>query len=95
MFYLRCFIRVYVAHFIKLLTKWQPLKSVSKRVREVILRVIGLMVKCQNILDLRKILISLFIVITNETDGYDINTRLATPCESHKKELINFTSTGC
>jgi len=95
LFYLRCFIRVYVAHFIKLLTKWQPLKSVSKRVREVILRVIGLMVKCQNILDLRKILISLFIVITNETDGYDINTRLATPCESHKKELINFTSTGC
>jgi len=53
------------------------------------------MVKCQNILDLRKILISLFIVFTNETDGSDINTGLATPCESHKKELINFTFTGC
>lgn len=48
-----------------------------------ILRVIGLMVKCQNILDLRKILIYLFIVITNETDESDINTGLATPRESH------------
>lgn len=81
----RCFIRTDVAHFIKLVCKWAPLKLLPKRVREIIIRSIGLILKSQSLEEIRKILLSLFIVINNETDGEDIETRRMTPCENEKK----------
>lgn len=48
----KCFIRIDVAHFIKLTCKWVPLKNTPKRVREVILRAIGLMIKSQSLADI-------------------------------------------
>lgn len=74
--------------------KWVPLKIVSRRVKEVILRTIGQMIKCQRLNDIKTILLSLFIVITNETDGLNKNTGLETPCEMHKKKLVNYSSSG-
>lgn len=41
----RCFIRTNVAHFIKLVCKWAPLKLLPKRVREIIIQSIGLILK--------------------------------------------------
>jgi len=41
----RCFIRTDVAHFIKLVCKWAPLKLLAKRVREIIIRSIGVILK--------------------------------------------------
>lgn len=52
------------------------------------------MVKCKLLKDVENILFSLFVVIINETDGYFQNTNLETPCEIHKKKLIEFTSEG-
>jgi len=89
-----CFVRIDVAHFIKTSTKWAPLKSISRRVREIILRTVGLLIKCQNIIEVRSLLSSLFIVLTNETDGIDQNSGQNTPCEIHKQSLIKATSTG-
>jgi len=39
-------------------------------------------------------LLSLFVVITNETAGNNIHTHEETPCEKHKKIIIKATSTG-
>lgn len=83
-----------VAHFIKLAARWTPLKTIPRRAREVILQTIGLMIKCKTLKDVESILFSLFVVVTNETDGYDEITKLETPCEKHKRKLIEYTSTG-
>jgi len=48
----RCIIRIDVAHFMKLACKWTHLKSTPKRVKEIILRTIGLIVKCQSLSDM-------------------------------------------
>lgn len=61
---LRCFARVDVAHFMKVATKWIPLKTKSRRVREVILRTIGQLLKSQRLADIITILLSLFVVLT-------------------------------
>lgn len=90
----RCFVRTDVAHFIKLACSWTPLKTVPKRVKEIILRTIGLLVKCQSINDMHSLLLSLFIVLINETDGNDKESGIETVCEKHKKHLICATSTG-
>lgn len=90
----RCFIRIDVAHFIKLACKWTPLKTAPKRVKEIILRTIGLLVKCQSLSDMHLLLSSLFITLINETDGVDKETGVETIYEKHKKYLIPVTSTG-
>lgn len=52
------------------------------------------MIKCQSLNDIKSILLSLFIVITNEADGMNKATGQETPCEIHKKKLVNYSSTG-
>jgi len=89
----RCFVRIDIAHFIKTITKWIPLKSVVRRVREVILRSMGFLIKSQSLIEMRSILLSLFVVLTNETDGVDIHGE-DTPCEKHRTILISATSYG-
>lgn len=89
-----CYVRTDVAHFIKLVCKWTPLKTVPKRVKAIILRTIYLLVKCQSLDDMRSLISSLFIVLLNETDGNSIITGIETPCEKHRKYLIQATSTG-
>lgn len=78
----------------KMVAKWVPLKTVSRRVKEVILRTIGQLIQCQSLPDIKILLESLFIVIINETDGIDKITGQETPCEVHKKKLVNYSSTG-
>jgi len=36
----KCYIRIDVSHFVKNVTKWSPFKTVSKRVKEIYLRLI-------------------------------------------------------
>lgn len=78
----------------KMASKWIPLKTVSRRVKEVILRTIGQLIKSQNLTDIKSQLLSLFIVLTNETDGFDKITGIETPCEMHKRKLISYSSSG-
>ncbi|KAF0694244.1 Uncharacterized protein FWK35_00037167, partial [Aphis craccivora] len=65
----RCFIRIDVAHFIKIASKWTPLKSITRLAREMILRAIGLLIKCKTLNEIRVLLLSLFVLLTNETNG--------------------------
>jgi len=90
----KCFVRIDVAHFIKICTKWIPLKTVSPRVKEVILRSVGLLIKCQSLTEAHSLLNSLFVVLINETDGIGSDSGLETPCETYRKKLIDATSTG-
>lgn len=90
----KCFVRTDVAHFIKVASKWIPLITVPKRVREVILRKIGLLVKCQSINNMYALLLSLFVVLINETGGNDVHGGDTTECEKHKQHLIKSTSSG-
>lgn len=90
----QCFVRIDVAHFVKTCSKWSSLKTVSRRVREIILRSIGVLIKCQSLTKIHALLQSLFIVITNETDGVNLITNEDTPCEIHKQIIMTATSTG-
>jgi len=69
------------------------IKTVSGRMREVILRSIGVLIKCQYITEIHALLKSLFIEI-NETDGTNLITKEDTPCEIHKQIIMTATSTG-
>jgi hypothetical protein len=48
----RCFVRIDIAHFIKTVTKWVPLKSVPRRVREILLRAVGLLIRSQSLTEI-------------------------------------------
>lgn len=89
-----CYVRTDVAHFIKLASKWVPLKSTTPLVREIILRSIGLIIKSQSLDSIHSLLYALFIVLTNETDGIETNTNEITPCQHHKNILRRATSNG-
>lgn len=89
-----CFIRIDVAHFVKTCSKWIPLKTIPRRVKEVILRSIGVLMKSQSLNEIKLILLSLFAVITSETARHNLYTHEETPCEKHKQIIIQATSTG-
>lgn len=90
----KCFVRIDVAHFIKSASKWIPLKTIPRRNIEVILRTIGLLIKCQFLNQMYELLFSLFVVLINETDGNNVQTGLITECEKHKQNILRATSTG-
>ncbi|KAF0744921.1 Uncharacterized protein FWK35_00025563 [Aphis craccivora] len=66
----------------------------DQKVNEIILRAIGCMIKCQNFEEIYSLLLSLFITITNETNGVQRNTNIETSCQKHYTRLINTASTG-
>ncbi|CAI6370312.1 unnamed protein product [Macrosiphum euphorbiae] len=90
----RCFVRIDVEHFIKIDRKWTPLKSITRLAREMVLRAIGLLIKCKTLNEIRVLLLSLFILLTNETNGTIPENDEETPCEQHKRILTEATSTG-
>lgn len=90
----RCFVRIDIAHFIKTVTKWVPLKSAPRRVREILLRAVGLLIKSQSLTEMRSLLLSLFVVIINETNGTNTLNGQNTHCENHKQKIITATSSG-
>jgi len=71
--------RIDVADFVKTCSKWIPLKSIPRKVKEVILRSIGVLIKSQSLIEIKSMLLSLFVVITNETAGNNIHTQEETP----------------
>ena len=56
--------------------------------REIIVRVIGVILKSQSIHFIQQILLSLFIVDINETVGKHLATEDDTPCEQHKRIIL-------
>lgn len=73
----RCFVRTDVAHFIKLISRWPPLKTMYRQVKEIILGLFGLLViKSQSIEEIYSLVLSMFVVLNSETDGNDIDMGL-------------------
>lgn len=89
-----CYICVDVAHFIKKLTKWSCFTTAQRRVKEVYLRAICHIIKSQSFTEIRSILISIFIVASNETDQMNNLTGRPTPCQTHKDKLLEAASSG-
>lgn len=90
----RYFIRINIAHFIKNITKRQPFLTVSKRVKEVYIRAICLIIKSQSLDKIHTLLHSIFIVASNETDELHILCGFEIQCEVHKKKLLEKVSYG-
>jgi len=90
----RCFVRIDVAHFVKLASKWIPLKNITRLAKEMVLRTVGLLIKSKSLLEMRLLLLSLFVLFINETNGADKETGEETPCEQYKNILTEATSTG-
>ncbi|KAF0745883.1 Uncharacterized protein FWK35_00022377 [Aphis craccivora] len=88
----KCYIRIDVSHFVKNLTKWLPFKTVSKRVKEIYLRVLCLIIKIQRLSEIKSLLLSIFVVASNETSGGNVETGIETPCSKHKNKLIEVPS---
>jgi len=53
-----------------------------------------MLIKSQSIEAIYFLLLSLFIVLTNETDGMDSISGKDTPCETHKQRIISVNATG-
>lgn len=64
-----CFIRCDVAHVIKLVTTWTPLRMVDVRVKEFIIRSIAQFLLSDNFDDLKNLLKHFFWLIQGKTDG--------------------------
>lgn len=85
---LHCYIRIDVAHFIKLYVIF--LKSLSKRIKVFYLTTIGQLIKCSDITKAREIIKDLLTVAQSETEGA-LPSGEMTQCEKAKvrlKELI-------
>ncbi|KAJ1518897.1 hypothetical protein ONE63_011493 [Megalurothrips usitatus] len=86
-----CFIRYDVAHFMKLLSKLPCLNKdgVVKRTRQFYLRCLGQVIQCSQIDVIRQILVDIFTVALNESEGTCEVTEEDTPAQASKKRLIN------
>jgi len=82
----RCFVRIDIAHFVKNITKYPIFLTVSKRVKEVYLRAICLNIKSQSLAEIHSLLLSTFIVASNESNGINVSTKSETQCGKHKKK---------
>lgn len=90
----QCYIKLDIAHFMTLASQWLPLKLLPRKVREIILRTIGRLIKCTELEDVYKLFLSLFMSITNESNGIEQSTGTETSCEVHSRKLVYVTSTG-
>jgi len=52
------------------------------------------MIKSQSISRIKTLLLSIFMVASNETSGNNVRTGIETPCPKHKKKLIEAASDG-
>lgn len=67
---------------------------ISRLARDVILRTFGLLIKCQSLLKMRLLLLSLFVLLSNETNDTDKEYGGKTPCDDYIIILTEATSTG-
>ena len=80
----RCYIRIDVAHFIKLYAIF--LKGLSKRIKVFYLATIGHLIKCTDIAKAREIIKDILTVAQSETEGALLSGKM-TQCEKAKVRL--------
>lgn len=66
-----CFIRVYVAHCIKLITRWECLRKKGRRVKDFYVRALAQILQSNSIADARHLIQSIAVVTLSESEGND------------------------
>jgi hypothetical protein len=70
-----CFIRVDVAHCIKLITRWECLRKKGRRVKDFYVRAFAQLLQCHSIEDARHLIQSIAVVALSESEGNDEHGR--------------------
>ena len=89
-----CFIRVDVAHCIKLISQWDCLRKQRPRVREFYIRAMAQLLQSQSMEDARDRIRSIVIVASSETEGND-DSGLPVISETCKTQLKRRIAEGC
>ena len=89
----KTFIRCDVAHFIKLVSRWESLRGQIKRNRQFYLRVMAQAVQADNIDRLKQIIYATVTIALSETEGND-GLGNPVPCEICKSFLKNLIGGG-
>lgn len=87
----KCYIRIDVAHFIKLYSK--TCKNLNKRVKTFYLGAIGQLILSRNIINAKEILKSIFTIALSETDG-NLKSGHSTHCDLERVKLVNLMTTN-
>ncbi|CAJ0947961.1 unnamed protein product [Ranitomeya imitator] len=66
-----CFIRIDVAHCIKLISRWECLRQAGNRVREFYLRAMAQLLQSTSLDDARELIHSISVVAFSESEGND------------------------
>lgn len=82
-----CYIRLDVAHFMKLYSDFLSGLKVLKRVRIFYKAAIGELILCRNLTSAEKVLKAILIISQCESDGFLIKTRRYTQCEIQRNFL--------
>lgn len=71
-----------------MVTKWSSVKQMPKRCKEFYMRCITLTIFCKNLQEANDIILSIFITVSNESEGGSLSTNERTTCEIHKYKLL-------
>lgn len=85
----QCYIRIDVAHILKLFSTWKPIKNSPKRVKDFYLLCLAQVITARSYSDVLVLLEYMFNVMFSETEGLDVNTQLPTTSERSKFFLRN------
>lgn len=68
----QCFVRTDVAHFMKNVTSCDALKTAPKKVRDFFIRCVAIMMKIDNVEEVKSHIYSVLIVATSSTEGKNL-----------------------
>lgn len=83
----RCYLRIDVAHLIKLVSRWKCFENKPRLVKKFYIRCIALMVKCTSNKELQRIILNTLILCKSDTYGNTEKTGETTNCERAKNFL--------
>lgn len=85
-----CFVRVDVAHCIKMICQWDCLKNKPHRIKDFFVRSMAQLLKSQSMEDAREILRNITIVALSETEGNDSSgaPNISERCKKYLKAQI-------
>lgn len=92
-----CFIRVDVAHCIKLISRWECLRQRGNRVREFYLRAMAQLLQSDTLEDARELIHSIAVVAFSESEGNDDKgfPVVSETCKTHLKRRFSDVVLPC
>lgn len=90
----KCFIRLDVAHFVKLVSQWPSLKKQHRLTKQFYLRSIGQLIQSTTIEDIENIIKAICTVALSDTEGNSKLTGNPTACEIWKNWLKQRLASG-